>query len=57
MKVGVIVKVKENHKSAGDIGVIVEQLGSKTNVYWKESDLTYWIDTIYLDVVYEENRI
>ena len=57
MKVGTIVKVNERHRSAGETGVILEQLGDKTNVYWKDSDLTYWIETRYLDVVYEEDRI
>ena len=55
MKVGAIVKVNENHKSAGDTGVVVIVLSEKVNVYWPESDLTYWMDAKYLDVIYERN--
>ena len=55
MRIGTIVKVNEQHENAGDTGVIVYVMKESVNVYWSKSDLTYWIDTKYLDVIYEQN--
>ena len=55
MRLGTIVKVNKHHKNAGDTGVVVFVTKKSVNVYWSGSDLTYWIDKEYLDVVYERN--
>tara|TARA_X000000950_G_C13619142_1_gene538652 strand:+ start:501 stop:680 length:180 start_codon:yes stop_codon:yes gene_type:complete len=55
MRIGTIVKVNEQHENAGDTGVVVYVTKESVNVYWSKSDLTYWIDTKYLDVIYEQN--
>ena len=54
MKLGTIVKVNKHHKNAGDTGVVVFTTKESVNVYWSKSDLTYWIETKYLDVIYEQ---
>jgi len=57
MKVGTLVKVNEQHASRGDTGVIVKRAGNYVQVYWDKSDLTYWIEVEYLEVIYEQARI
>ena len=55
MRIGTIVKVNEHHKNAGETGVVVFVTPKSVNVYWSKSDLTYWIEREYLDVIYEQN--
>ena len=57
MTVGTLVKVNEQHASRGDTGVIVKRAGNYVHVYWDKSDLTYWIDAVYLEVLYEQDRV
>lgn len=54
MRIGTIVKVNERHENAGDTGVVVFIMAESVNVYWSKSDLTYWMDRKYLDVIYEQ---
>ena len=48
-----LVKVREGHKSAGQLGVIIEMSKGLANVYW-HSGKVYWIETKLLEVVDEE---
>lgn len=56
MHVGDLVIVKEGQKSAGDTGVIVEVSGDYVNVYWRDSDKTYWIEAFKLRVDHESGK-
>ena len=56
MHVGYLVSVKEGYKSAGDMGVIVEVSGDYVNVYWRDSDKTYWIEGFKLRVEHESGN-
>jgi hypothetical protein len=47
-----LVKVKEGHKSAGQLGIIIEISKGLANVYW-HNDKVYWIETKLLEVVDE----
>ena len=53
MKIGSLVRVIASHKSAGENGVVVECSGKSANVYWNQSDKTYWIEMKYLEVIHE----
>ena len=55
MKKTDLVKVKEGHKSAGELGIIVEITRGQANVYW-HSGKVYWIETKLLEVVDDETR-
>ena len=55
MKKTDLVKVKEGHKSEGQLGVIVEVSKGLANVYW-HSGKVYWIETKLLEVVNDETR-
>ena len=57
MKVGTLVKVNEQHTSKGDTGVIMKKAGNYVHVYWDKSDLTYWIEVDYLEVMHEPDRV
>ena len=57
MKVGTLVKVNKQHASKGDTGVIVKRAGNYVHVYWDKSDLTYWIEAQYLEVMHEPDRV
>ena len=53
MKTGSLVRVIASHKSAGENGVVIECSGKSANVYWNQSDKTYWIEMKYLEVIHE----
>ncbi len=55
MKKTDLVKVKEGHKSEGQLGVIIEITKGLANVYW-HSGQVYWIETKLLEVVNDEAR-
>jgi hypothetical protein len=52
MKRNDLVKVKEGHTSAGQLGVIVEITKGMANVYWHSGKI-YWIETKLLEVLNE----
>ena len=52
MKRNDLVKVKEGHASAGQLGVIVEIAKGMANVYWHSGKI-YWIETKLLEVLNE----
>jgi hypothetical protein len=55
MKKTDLVKVKEGHKSEGQLGVIIEITKGLANVYW-HSGKVYWIETKLLEVIASEER-
>jgi len=55
MKTTNLVKVKEGHKSEGQLGVIIEISKGLANVYW-HSGKVYWIETKLLEVIDREDR-
>ena len=57
MKVGDLVRVVKTHKSAGDLGVIVDCSDNTVNVYWNVSDATYWIEKKFLEILHESSDI
>ena len=56
MKAGDLVIVGKDYPSAGDTGVIVEISKGHANVYWSCGKI-YWIETQWLEVVHEQDRI
>ncbi len=61
MKAGMLVKVKPNHESAGNLGLILECNGTATGnaqlakVYWADGS-TYWINTDVLEEVTKSDK-
>ena len=55
MKKTDLVRVKEDHKSEGQLGIIVEISKGLANVYW-HSQQVYWIEKKLLEVVDNETR-
>ena len=53
MKKTDLVKVKEGHKSAGQLGTVIELSKGLANIYW-HSGKVYWIETKLLEVVHNE---
>ena len=53
MKKTDLVRVKEGHKSEGQLGIIVEISKGLANVYW-HSGKVYWIETKLLKVADEK---
>jgi hypothetical protein len=55
MKKTDLVKVREGHKSEGQLGVIIEVSKGLANVYW-HSGKVYWMETKLLEVIDSEER-